>query len=381
MHLLPANAQHIGDRHSQQDSFGFGDPENHEFVDHGGFLAVVCDGMGGMEFGDAASQTATRAFLEAYQLKSIAESIPAALERSVRTANNEVVALAHKFGLLEGMGTTLVAAVLYRSSLYYISVGDSALFLSRGSDLVMLNRPHVFANLLDAAVTRGTMSREDADTHPERESLTSFIGAETLDEIDRNVQPFPVEEGDAILLASDGLFKTLTQSEMIECLDGNPQSWPENLVAKTIAKQREHQDNVTVLSIATEADLPDASLANAPTLDPRSPTVRRPITVMPAPMPAPMPATAPAPIAMPTPAPPMTKSRFWSILIMGILVVVAAASWWFFQHQQKSKLTARPAATGPDSNVVPPIRDVPHPIRVDPDAPVVRPPASQGKGK
>lgn len=387
MHLLPANAQHIGDRHSQQDSFGFGDPENREFVDHGGFLAVVCDGMGGMEFGDAASQTATRAFLEAYQSKSIAESIPAALERSVRKANNEVVALAHTYGLSEGMGTTLVAAVLYRSSLYYISVGDSALFLSRGDDLVMLNRPHVFANLLDAAVTRGTMSRDDADTHPERESLTSFIGAETLDEIDRNTQPFPLEEGDAILLASDGLFKTLTQSEMVECLHGNPQSWPENLVAQTIAKQREHQDNVTVLSIATESDLMDApsdlmdsAFNKSPVLDPRAPTVRRPVTVFPAPVPlAPVPIAAPASIA--APALPASKSRLWPLLIMGILVLVAAASWWFYQHQQKTKLSASPAANGPDSHVSPPVRDTPLPIRVDPDAPVARPPASQGKGK
>src|SRR5450432_4177699 len=105
MHLLPTNAQHIGDRHSQQDSFGFGDPENREFVEHGGFLAVVCDGMGGMEFGDAASRAATRAFLDAYQAKTVGESIPAALERSVRTANDAVVALAHSYGLTEGMGT------------------------------------------------------------------------------------------------------------------------------------------------------------------------------------------------------------------------------------------------------------------------------------
>src|SRR5262245_47929517 len=56
MRFLPGNAQHIGARTSQQDSFGFADPDDIEFISHGGFLAVVCDGMGGMEHGDAASR-------------------------------------------------------------------------------------------------------------------------------------------------------------------------------------------------------------------------------------------------------------------------------------------------------------------------------------
>src|SRR5690242_21476088 len=94
MRYLPGNAQHIGARQSQQDSFGFGDPDDQAFIAHGGFLAIVCDGMGGMEHGDAASRTAVKAFLEAYARKTPQESIPAALERSVHEANESVVELA-----------------------------------------------------------------------------------------------------------------------------------------------------------------------------------------------------------------------------------------------------------------------------------------------
>src|SRR5712691_11851586 len=101
MRFLPAHAQHIGARHSQQDSFGFANPEEEAFIAHGGFLAVVCDGMGGMEHGDAASRTAVRAFLDAYQRKTPSESIPTALERSVREANDQVVALAQSLGMSE----------------------------------------------------------------------------------------------------------------------------------------------------------------------------------------------------------------------------------------------------------------------------------------
>src|SRR5207302_468102 len=112
MRFLPANAQHIGARSSQQDSFGFADLDDAAFIAHGGFLAIVCDGMGGMEHGDAASRTAVRAFLEAYKQKTPQESIPAALERSTRFANEQVVQVAREISRVEGIGTTLVAAAL-----------------------------------------------------------------------------------------------------------------------------------------------------------------------------------------------------------------------------------------------------------------------------
>jgi protein phosphatase len=102
---LHGDAQHIGSRRHQQDSFGFSDPDE-AFQAHGGFVAVVCDGMGGMEHGDIASQTAVRAVLEAYAPKTAEESIPQALERSVHQANERVFAAAQSLGVAEGAGTT-----------------------------------------------------------------------------------------------------------------------------------------------------------------------------------------------------------------------------------------------------------------------------------
>src|ERR1700722_17193135 len=183
MRYLPAHAQHIGARHYQQDSLGLADPEDQAFLAHGGYLAVLCDGMGGMEHGDIASQTAVRATLDAYALKTPEESIPAALERSAREANERVIEAALNLGLKEGVGTTLVAAVLHAGGLYFISVGDSAVFHVRAGQVHMVNRPHVFANLLDQAAARGDISHSEAAQHPERESLTSFIGIHTLEEI------------------------------------------------------------------------------------------------------------------------------------------------------------------------------------------------------
>jgi protein phosphatase len=229
------------------------DPEDYAFLAHGGFLAVLCDGMGGMEHGDVASQTAVRAILDAYAKKLPTESIPAALERAARKANEHVIAAALNLGLKEGVGTTLVAAVLHDGYLYFVSVGDSAIYHVRGSDLHMVNRPHVFANLLDQAADRGQISRSEAAQHPERESLTSFIGIHDLHEIDLNTEPWPVAAGETILLASDGLFKTLDTAEILECLNGHPQSWPQNLVSRTLGRRRPGQDNVSVVSITLDS--------------------------------------------------------------------------------------------------------------------------------
>jgi serine/threonine protein phosphatase PrpC len=124
----------------------------------------------------------------------------------------------------------------------------------RGGDIHMVNRPHVFANLLDQAAERGQISRSEAAHHPERESLTSFIGIHDLNEIDSNTEPWPVAAGETILLASDGLFKTLEAAEILECLSGHPQSWPQALVSRTIERQRPSQDNVTVVSVTLDSE-------------------------------------------------------------------------------------------------------------------------------
>src|ERR1035437_5778727 len=330
MSFLPGNAQHIGARSSQQDSFGFGDPEDAAFLAHGGFLAVVCDGMGGMEHGDLASRTAVRAFLDAYSRKSPSESIPDALERSVREANDRVVEMAHEMGAAESVGTTLVAAVLVAAavdsgldskSMYFISVGDSGLFHVSDGQIQTVNRPHIFANILDTAVSRGAMSKEQALLHPERESLTSFIGVGVLEEIDRNVDPWPIAEGDTILLASDGLFKTLTADEVLESLHGHPQTWPHALVARTLEQGYEYQDNVTVLSV-TVKDRPDTLK-----LPPPAVAMKKTVT--------------PENTVLLPPRGKRSRRILAAVLIVGIAGIAAAGGGWWYKKHHAAQVTEK----------------------------------------
>ena len=204
MRFLPGNAQHIGARHSQQDSFGFADPDDRRFHRARGFSG------GGLR---RHGRHGIRRRRQPHRGARVPGRLPAQVPRGIHSrragaqrarSQRSGGRTGAQSGLSEGIGTTLVATALHDASLYFISVGDSGMFYCSGGQCRTLNRPHIFANVLDAAVARGSLSREDAESHPERESLTSFIGAEKLEEIDRNVEPFPLAAGDTILLASDG---------------------------------------------------------------------------------------------------------------------------------------------------------------------------------
>jgi serine/threonine protein phosphatase PrpC len=249
MKLLFGNAQHIGSRESQQDAFGFTSPFDAEFVRHAGLAAVLADGMGGMRSGDAASRAAIGAFLAAYKGKTPDESIPDALLRSLLAANQAVCQVG------EESGSTLAAAVLHERELYWISVGDSAVYLHRDGDLTLLTTSHVYARELDARASEGAIAESAARSDPQREALTSYLGMPALDLIDRSLRPMAVEAPDHILIASDGLFKTLEPDEMRQASKGAPQQVCDVLVERALAKGREGQDNITVLALALREEV------------------------------------------------------------------------------------------------------------------------------
>ena len=249
MRFIPGNAQHIGKRGQQQDSMGFSDPTDTAFVAHGGFLAVLADGMGGMADGSLASRTAVSKFLSSYMAKPEPESIPDALLRALRQANEAVLDLASQRGLTEEMGTTLVAAVAGERSLYWISAGDSRAYLIRRDLLTQLTIDHVFANQLNRDVVSGRLSRAEALAQPGRDDLTSYLGKTDLTEIDRNIKQFPLEAGDRVILCSDGAYKNLSEPELLKAAIGSPQQACESLISSVLQKQAPRQDNVTVLAI------------------------------------------------------------------------------------------------------------------------------------
>jgi protein phosphatase len=247
MKFLPGNAQNIGARNEQQDAFAFSNPADKEFLSHAGLLALVSDGMGGLSHGQQASSSAVRAFLTSYEQKSREETIPAALYRSFQAA----------FGVVEDLnrsaagqgGATLVAAVAHVDQLYWISAGDSHLYLIRKGRLVQLNRDHTYGERLLDQVMIDRVSLGDAISHPEREHLTSYLGMAGTPEVDCNIRPFQLELDDQVVLCTDGVYRGLVEEDFVRAFAGaTPSESCGRLEAIVLSRVSQQQDNLTVVA-------------------------------------------------------------------------------------------------------------------------------------
>ena len=116
--------------------------------------------------------------------------------------------------LARDVGSTLVAAAFAPSGLYWMSVGDSALYLCRDGALTQLNHPHTLGAKLAELVKRGVMSPEDAAIDPDRDALTSYVGAGGIAQIDSPSEGVAVTAGDIVILCSDGLYRALSHEEI-----------------------------------------------------------------------------------------------------------------------------------------------------------------------
>ena len=246
---------HIGRRKNQQDAYGFSDFEDTSFIDHGGVLAVVCDGMGGLEKGDEASRLAVKTLLDCYMAKTVEEMIPEALDKAVTMANWEVNDLAKQTGNDCNVGTTLVAAVVYQDELFWRSAGDSRIYLYRGNQLTQLSRDHTYAQELAQKQKSNEMLPEDIANHPDGNALVSYLGVGENMDVDQNKGPVKLQSGDVLLMCTDGVYNALSDAEMIEALQ-HPNAMKAALALqhKTLDKQLINQDNLTAIVLRLQAE-------------------------------------------------------------------------------------------------------------------------------
>lgn len=247
MNVIPGGAQHIGAREDQQDSFGFSDFENEDFVKKSGVMAVLADGMGGMSNGAEAGSTAVRVMLQQYMSRDSAEGISETLEKALLASNEAVIDVAKNAGMEWGVGTTLISTVIFNGELHWISAGDSRIYLYRMGHLMQLTVDHIYAQELYNEVALGNISKAEADNNPDKNKLTSYVGYQGLSLFDRNDIPFLLKPGDKVVLLSDGIFGTLSEKELVEELESHPQEAAEAIVTKTVLKNQPFQDNMTIV--------------------------------------------------------------------------------------------------------------------------------------
>lgn len=242
----------LGSRHSQEDSCLF------RANLHGiGLLAVLSDGMGGYENGALASKLAVETFDQAYSSYP-SDSVLTKLGASLQEANHALAEAIDQNPDLQDMGCTLVGAFVNSDGLHWISVGDSPLFLWRGSQLRRLNADHSMTAVIQERLAEGTLTAEEAAAHPKRHELRSALTGDKLSMIDAPEAPLALRKGDVMLLASDGLL-TLSESELSRILrqtEGKgAAAIVRALLAAVQAAKKPRQDNTTVQVIVAPVRL------------------------------------------------------------------------------------------------------------------------------
>lgn len=236
------NVHGIGSRQDQQDAFGVSSIANNKLVKQKGILAIVADGMGGLENSGEISQTIVRS-----ALKRFSEFSGNQRETLLMLgANINSIASDNFTG---STGTTFIAASIFENQLDFISIGDSRIALCRAGSLLTLNRVHNYAADLDSSAARGLMSVSSAMNDPKRARLTSYVGMNEPKAVDMPVSPIHLSRGDKIIVMTDGVFGTLSDEKIVEALALSAPEAALRLDELIKAEARENQDNYTAIII------------------------------------------------------------------------------------------------------------------------------------
>lgn len=228
-------------RHSNQDDF------TSVNLPDGAVLAVVCDGMGGANAGNVASAKATEViasfFERSYRNGLDARGVTALLQSAILSANIEIYDMAQKNSELFGMGTTVVAAYVCDDFTVVSHVGDSRAYLV-GEEITQLTRDH---SVVQSLIESGKLTLEEAKIHPRRNVITRALGIEP--EVLVDSEEHTVNEGESLLLCSDGLSNFVSTEEIAEIFrDSDWDEISEKLVDK--ANKNGGADNITVAIVA-----------------------------------------------------------------------------------------------------------------------------------
>ena len=225
-------------RKQNQDAFHI------EKIDRNTLLCVVCDGMGGAKSGNIASSLAVDVFVQevkrSWKAVMDQERIDMMLRSAVKLANFTVYDQAKQFEEFDGMGTTLVAALIKGKKATIVNVGDSRAY---GIDAEGIRQISVDHSLVQMMVDRGELTPELARTYPGKNFITRAIGTEAFVLCD--IYHVDLSRGDYILLCSDGLSNVMDDQEILfEVVHGvNKQHCCQRLL--NIAVSRGAPDNVT----------------------------------------------------------------------------------------------------------------------------------------
>lgn len=213
----------------------------------GSILLVLADGMGGYNAGDAASKIAVNSFFEHFYDTPI--DVRARLLESLHYSNDSIAHAISQNTEFEGMGTTLVGALISDNTLQWVSVGDSPMYLFRNNSIARLNEDHSMMPILRADFNQGKLTQHELENHNQKNELRSALIGTPIDLIDCPNTPINLNNSDILIVASDGIDSlelNKINSELINSQSLSAKEISNHLVSNTLSVGKERQDNVTV---------------------------------------------------------------------------------------------------------------------------------------
>ncbi|HEX4354436.1 MAG TPA: protein phosphatase 2C domain-containing protein [Polyangiales bacterium] len=233
------------ERDNNEDSCG-------SWVEHSKHVVfAVADGVGGYEGGEVASRMAIDTLLDGYRSSPVAWGPAKRLARAAQRANIAIHDRALIVTELRRMATTLTAASIEDGVLRAIHIGDCRLYLIRGGTMRQLSKDHSATSM---RTPLSVLNKEMLREYPERGALTRCLGADLIAALDRIATP--LEHGDAVLIASDGLHDTLSEAQMLELIGERDAATACRLLIDR-ANERGTHDNLTVALFRQTSPVPE----------------------------------------------------------------------------------------------------------------------------
>jgi serine/threonine protein phosphatase PrpC len=235
-------------RENNEDKFDFYEPDEEPLLAARGSVYLVCDGMGGHNAGQIASELAAKQFLHAYY--HLGGTAQEAARQAILQAHHYIAEMASKVPSRYGMGTTLTALILKQDEGILAHVGDSRCYRLREGVFEQLSRDHT---LVARLVEQGILTPEQAKYHPQRNVIRQAVGvADPSEPLEPDIETFPLQAGDLYLLCSDGLTDMVDDAEIEAVLREEPPTraaW--RLVDRALANGG--RDNITVVLVRVVA--------------------------------------------------------------------------------------------------------------------------------
>lgn len=227
-------------RNSNQDAYFAGE------ISQDVTFAVVCDGMGGAKAGNVASNTAVKSISEyimkSYRANMSLDDISKMLKNAIISANIEIYDMANQNEQLQGMGTTVVAAIVRCGNAVIANVGDSRIYLI-DDNITQLTTDH---SIVQTLIESGKITAEDAKFHPRKNVITRALGAES--DVVADIEEYNLLENNTLLLCTDGLTNFVSEEDILNTFKQNDISIVSEKLVE-LANNGGGGDNITAVTL------------------------------------------------------------------------------------------------------------------------------------